>query len=86
MIPPTLLLLILPCTLAVATGQDKKAEPETLKLWNGRAPVGEGKFEQAEARITVHRPEKPNGTAVVICPGGGYRGLVSGPEGHGIAA
>jgi acetyl esterase/lipase len=30
--------------------------------------------------------EKPNGTAVVICPGGGYGGLVTGAEGHGIAA
>src|SRR5262249_37738247 len=35
---------------------------------------------------TVHKSEKPNGTAIVICPGGGYGGLVVGPEGHGIAA
>lgn len=62
------------------------AEPEKLKLWNGRAPLGDGKFEQADARITVHRPEQPNGAAVVICPGGGYGGVVVGPEGHGIAA
>lgn len=81
-----LLLLVLPFSFAVATGQDapKKAEPD--KLWNGRAPVGDGTFEQADARITVHKPEKPNGTAIVICPGGGYGGLVTGPEGHGIAA
>jgi acetyl esterase/lipase len=80
-------LLVLAFSLSVATGQDtpKKAEPEKLKLWNGRAPIGDGKFEQADARITVHKPEKPNGTAIVICPGGGYGGLVSGPEGHGIA-
>lgn len=64
----------------------KKAEPERLKLWNGNAPQGDGTFEKAEAFITVHRPEKPNGTAIVICPGGGYGGLVTGPEGHGIAA
>ena len=30
-------------------------------------------------------PDKANRAAVVICPGGGYRGLVVGPEGHGIA-
>jgi uncharacterized protein (TIGR03067 family) len=65
---------------------EKKAGPERLKLWNGRAPIGDGKFEEADARITVHKPEKPNGTAIVICPGGGYGGLVTGPEGHGIAA
>lgn len=68
------------------TDAPKKGEPERLKLWNGRAPLGDGKFEQADARITVHNPEKPNGTAIVICPGGGYGGLVTGPEGHGIAA
>ena len=63
----------------------KKTEPERLKLWNGNAPQGDGTFEKADAFITVHRPEKPNGTAVVICPGGGYGGLVTGAEGHGIA-
>jgi acetyl esterase/lipase len=63
----------------------KKAEPERLKLWNGNAPIGDVEFEKAEAWITVHRPEKPNGAAAVICPGGGYGGLVTGAEGHGIA-
>lgn len=38
-----------------------------------------------EAFITVHKPEQANGAAIVICPGGGYGGLVTGPEGHGIA-
>jgi acetyl esterase/lipase len=63
----------------------RAAEPERLKLWNGTAPVDDGKTEKAEAWITVHRAEKPNGAAAVICPGGGYGGLVTGPEGHGIA-
>ena len=86
------LILLAPCFLLVAmTGRAadapaKKAEPERLKLWNGNAPMGDGKFEKAEAWITVHKPEKPNGAAVVICPGGGYGGLVTGAEGHGIAA
>ncbi len=81
-------LLALSLCLAVALGQDtpKKSAPEKLKLWNGKAPIGDGKFEDGDAQITVHKPDKPNGTAVVICPGGGYGGLVTGPEGHGIAA
>jgi len=81
-------LLVLPFSFAVASRQDapKRVEPEKLKLWNGHAPLGDGQLEQADARITVHKPEKPNGTAMVICPGGGYGGLVTGPEGHGIAA
>ena len=35
--------------------------------------------------LTVHWPAEANGAAVVICPGGGYGGLVTGAEGHGIA-
>lgn len=63
----------------------KGPEPERIALWNGHAPVGGVEFEKGEAWITVHRPAKGNGTAIVICPGGGYGVLVSGPEGHGIA-
>jgi len=63
------------------------AAPEKLPLWAGRAPVDEGRFEAADAFISVYLPppEKANGAAVVVCPGGGYRSLVVGPEGHGIA-
>ena len=79
-----LLFLALPLS-ATAADAPKKGEPEKIKLWSERAPIGDGTFEQSDARITVHRPEKVNGTAVVICPGGGYGGVVVGPEGHGIA-
>jgi acetyl esterase/lipase len=74
-------LLICPFTLAAA-------EAERLALWNGQAPVGMGASEPApaDAVITIHRAEHANGAALVICPGGGYGGRVSGPEGHGIAA
>ena len=47
--------------------------------------MGDGKFEQANSTLTVYRPVKPNGAAAVICPGGGYGGLVTGAEGSGIA-
>lgn len=60
---------------------------ETLPLWKGDAPEGGGKFsDSSKAKLTVHLPEKPNGAALVICPGGGYGGLVTKGEGHGIAA
>src|SRR5579862_4250088 len=58
---------------------------ERIPLWPGPAPIGDGRSEASSAAITVHRPAHPNGTALVICPGGGYGGLVTGPEGHGIA-
>ena len=38
-----------------------------------------------KAWIHLHRLAKPNGAAAIICPGGGYGGLVMGAEGHGIA-
>jgi acetyl esterase/lipase len=75
---------ILGAELVAAPGE-KAPKPERIGLWNKRAPIGDGKFQEAEVWITVHRPEKPNGTAIVICPGGGYGGLVTGAEGHGIA-
>ncbi|MGI9108771.1 MAG: alpha/beta hydrolase [Opitutales bacterium] len=57
-----------------------------LPLWNGDAPEGDGKFsDSSKAKLTVHLAEQPNGAAVVICPGGGYGGLVTKGEGHGIA-
>ncbi len=60
--------------------------PIPLPLWNGDAPEGDGKFsDSSKARLTVHLAKQPNGAAVVICPGGGYGGLVTKGEGHGIA-
>lgn len=61
-------------------------KPQRIALWNGHAPTGDGRFEEADAWITVHRPARGNKTAIVICPGGGYRMQVTGAEGHGIAA
>jgi acetyl esterase/lipase len=61
-----------------ALGEETKRKPERISLWNGKNP-------QSKAVITVHHPAKPNGAAIVICPGGGYGGLVTGAEGHGIA-
>lgn len=60
--------------------------PLRLSLWPDKAPDGSGGWVSPEnSALTVHRPTRPNGIAVVICPGGGYGGVVAGPEGHGIA-
>ncbi len=58
---------------------------ERLPLWPNFAPDGRGKSTNESAYITFYPPAKPTGTAVIICPGGGYGGLVTGPEGSGIA-
>lgn len=80
-------------TLAVVLGMDlgrasgqEKVEPKRIGLWNGRASLGEGQVQETEVWLTVYRPAQANGTAIVICPGGGYGGHAIQPEGHGIAA
>ena len=86
-----LILAALTTDAQVASAQAADAQasattaPEKLALWPGPAPTGDGKTEEANATITVYRPAKPNGAAAVICPGGGYGGLVTGAEGSGIA-
>ena len=70
---------------AGALGAMTGAPPERIALWSGPAPVGEGQTEPVQVFLTVHRPAQANGAALIICPGGGYGGLVVGAEGHGIA-
>ena len=71
---------------SLALAQDATADkPMRVGIWGGHAPIGDGQFQETEVFITHHKPAKPNGAAVVICPGGGYGGLVTGAEGHGIA-
>ncbi len=77
-------------TPSKATEPAKEAKPagEKIRLWTGPAPIGEGKTEEsAKSEIIVYRPapDKANGAALVICPGGGYSGLALEPEGYGIA-
>lgn len=81
-----LAVLVFPCLLSGPAMGQEKTEPRRIGLWNGQASLGEGKVEDKEVWITVYRPAKANGTAVVICPGGGYGGHAIQPEGHGIAA
>ena len=63
------------------------AEPLRLSLWPDSAPLGNGQSEEVKVAVTIHlpTPEKATGVALVICPGGGYGGLVTEGEGHGIA-
>lgn len=76
--------LLIPPAASPSTSKSS-SKSRVIPLWDGRAPVGENEFEKSDAKITVHRPVKGNGTAIIICPGGGYGGLVTGAEGHGIA-
>jgi len=63
------------------------AAPARIPLWPDTAPVGDGTREKTDAAITVFLPQdkNPARTAIVICPGGGYGGLVRDHEGTLIA-
>ena len=63
------------------------AEPEKVLLWPNGAPGAKGDQPDDKPTLTICLPEpaKANGTAVVICPGGGYGNLAVDHEGQQIA-
>jgi acetyl esterase/lipase len=83
-----LLAAVATLTLSAVPASGRQPAPDKLDLWPTAAPIGDGTSEDTGGTITVYRPDphRANGTAMIICPGGGYGGLVRGPEGSGIAA
>ena len=41
--------------------------------------------EYTEATLTIYPAKKPNGQAIIACPGGGYAGVATTHEGHDMA-
>ncbi len=74
---------VLILTVATAATGSEKASP----LWPNKAPIGDGTYEAAKPLITAYLPpaDRATGTAIVICPGGGYMRLVLDREGPRIA-
>ena len=74
-----------------------RADSNVELLWPDGAPGAKGDSDDDRPTLAIHLPEaeRANGAAVVICPGGGYRGLAMSYEGidvadwlndHGVAA
>jgi acetyl esterase/lipase len=63
------------------------AEPKVELLWPHGAPEAKGDAEGDKPTLTIYLPpqDKATGTAVVICPGGGYGALAVDHEGHQVA-
>lgn len=73
-------------------------KPIEIPLWPNGAPNSNsmaGEQENLEEgrvanvthpSITVYRPSQPNGTAIIMCPGGGYARLAMNHEGHDMAS
>ncbi len=72
---------------AIAAAEKPASSPEVELLWPDGAPAAKGNTEADQPTITIYLPtkEKNTGTAVVICPSGGYEHLAMDHEGHQIA-
>jgi acetyl esterase/lipase len=59
------------------------AAPKVELLWPKGAPGAVGNEDADKPSLAIYQPssDKANGTAVVVCPGGGYRGLAQDHEG-----
>ena len=72
---------LLVCTLLLG------AEPTTISLWGEKipGPVSSDPKNVPTLTIQLADKDKASGTAVVICPGGGYSGRATNHEGKQIA-
>lgn len=81
-------------------GMPVKAQINTIKIWQGDIPgaitnpsytevVGKGqrisKVTDPTLEVFMPAKEKANGTAIIICPGGGYAHLAFDHEGYKVA-
>lgn len=82
------------CAVALAVTLSAPAQKKVeMLLWDKNpADTSSVKLDAIRANdftrdpaITVYLPQKPNGKAVIMCPGGGYGWLAMGHEGHDMA-
>src|SRR3954453_20148365 len=76
--------------LSVAKEKPKQTLPDLQPLWPGDkdtnpAPGALGNTPADIPGVYVYPAKTPNGTAIVVCPGGGYGGLAMDHEGRQIA-
>ncbi len=60
-------------------------KPERVDLWEGRQPNNSASTPPSDAILSIYHPRQANGTALIICPGGGYGDLVLESEGKQTA-
>jgi acetyl esterase/lipase len=73
------------CAAIPGLSQRSGPPPKVIELWPGGAPLAQGKADEDRPTLAIYLPERPIGTAVVVCPGGGYRNLAIDHEGDQIA-
>jgi acetyl esterase/lipase len=75
-----LLLFVIPTFIAMAQNAN-----DTIVIFPDGAPGAKGNDPEDIPTLTVFHPEKSNGTAVIICPGGAYVSLAIDKEGYKFA-
>ena len=69
-----------------ARGGGMNMTPQEMPLWDAGAPGALGTDDTDRPTLTLYRAARgPNGTAVVIAPGGGYGALAMDHEGRQVA-
>lgn len=80
--------ILLLCSLAMLLSFQRRTgpEPKPELLWPNGAPGAQGSEDADKPTIAIYAPRaRKVETAVVVCPGGGYRGLAMDHEGDQIA-
>lgn len=71
---------------ALAADKSQVMTGEVLALWPEGAPLATSAEGDAHVPVVYkYLPKQPNGTAIVVCPGGGYGGLAFDHEGEQVA-
>ena len=80
-------MIIGPITTAAAGSEQAAISQKVELLWPEGAPGAKGTEDGDKPSLTIYLPPKETatGTAIVICPGGGYGFLAMDHEGHQIA-
>ncbi len=74
--------------LTIACLATSAAEPPALKtvlLWPEGAPGAQGTADADQPKFTIYPAPAPNGTSVLVLPGGGYQALAMDHEGAQVA-
>jgi acetyl esterase/lipase len=83
-------LLMVMLGMSSAAAQDRTERPAAgvpIKLWPGGAPLAQGASDEDVPTLTPYYAANPapTGTAVIVCPGGGYTRLAMDHEGKQVA-
>jgi acetyl esterase/lipase len=83
----TLRIAILCGVCACAQQPDRIGQPRTMLLWEHGAPGAFGNDDGDKPELTLYPAygRETSGTAVIVCPGGGYGALAMNHEGRQVA-